>query len=509
MALVTKPAGIRPNAETVRTLGTVSVTPYHQRAEDYLAQWRDHEATDAEPAVPMTPWRRRLILITALAGLASVAFLVTVLGVAQVQIAEEFGAAKSTTSWILTAPLLLNAVAGPIFGKIGDIYGHRRLYLIGFAVSAVFAGLTAASWSLISLIGLRTLSAAAGAVTNPASLAILVSIFPPSERVRAMSYWTLTVSMSPVIGLVLGGPIIEAFGWRWIFIAQMVPALITIALAAAFLPETPRRRGAKLDVAGASTLGLGVGALLIALVQFGPWGFLHPMVIGGLIVGPLSLATFVAIERRVPSPLLPMAYLRRRNYSVALGSGFFSSVAYMGIFATMPFLLDEQFGYKEAAIAQLVMVRPLTFALAGMASGRVTPRVGERQTAVGGMALIALGMGLTALAAGFNSIPLVVIALILSGAGLGFSRPPVLASSLNAVAEADVGVASAFQGMVGQMGTTIGIAGLATIHTGIDGSAGFVAAASAALVAGVIGTIITTGLRSEDRSEASAQTAAA
>jgi MFS family permease len=456
---------------------------------------------ETDTSVPdITPLQRRLILVTTLTGLGTVSFLITVLSIAQVEIGEEFNTASSTVSWIVTAPMLLNAVFGPLFGKLGDIYGHRRAYLVGFAISGVLALMTAGAPTLLALVVLRSLSATAGSATNPSSIALLASIFPPEERVKAMSYWTITVALSPVMGLILGGVIIDTIGWRGLFLAQAVPTLVTLVLAHRVLPETPRRAGASVDVAGAFTLGVGVAAVLIAMVQFGPWGVAHPLVLASMVIGPIMLVAFFWVEQRVESPLFPMEYLRNRNYTVAIGTSAFSSAAYMGVLVSLPFLLDEEFGFEQASgIGLILMIRPLSFSLSGGLSGRLTPRVGERLPAVGGNALIAVSTLVLVAGTQMNSLALVIASLVLAGSGLGVSRPPIMASSVNAVNVEDIGVANGVQGMVSQIGNTLGIAGIATIHESIDGPTGFTTAFYVAFVLAVIGAAIAFWLEPSER----------
>src|SRR5439155_1252950 len=148
-----------------------------------------------------------------------------------------------TITWVITGPMLAYGVVGPLLGKAGDLWGYRRLFVLGLCGSIVFAALSALAWDATSLIVFRVLGVAEGAATGPASMALIMRAFPDEDRVKAMGWWSLVGAGGPVIGVVAGGPIVEHFGWRPIFVAQVPFTLIALALALLVLPETERRTG--------------------------------------------------------------------------------------------------------------------------------------------------------------------------------------------------------------------------------------------------------------------------
>ena len=213
----------------------------------------------------------------------------------------------------------------------------------------MFAGLTALSWSAGSLIAFRTLGAATGAAVGPASIAIINRLFPRERRVQAMGYWSMVGAGGPVIGVVAGGPIVETFGWRWIFVAQVPLTLAGLLLALLVLPETERRerhalrrrrrrrssRSAPPRSCSPSTAGRAVG-----LVEPGDRRRLRRRAAGARGVRRWSSGGSA-------HPLLPLAYLRRRNFSFAIATQFFTNFAYMGGFVITPLFLESVFGYPE------------------------------------------------------------------------------------------------------------------------------------------------------------------
>ena len=406
------------------------------------------------------PW---IVLGVALFGLFSVGFTITILSVSIPRIAHDLHSDTSTITWVVTGPLLAFAVLGPAMGKLGDIYGHRRIYGLSMVCVCVFAGLTATAWSAGAIIAFRTLGAATGAAVGPTSIAIINRLFPRERRVQAMGYWSMVGAGGPVIGVVAGGPIVEAFGWRWIFVIQVPLTLLGLALAMLVLPETTRRHQVSFDLKGALILAVGATSLLFAINRGPLWGWSHAAIVTGFLVAPIAVALFVHVERRVAHPLLPLAYLKHRNFSFAIATQCFTNFAYMGGFIITPVFLSTAFGYPETRVGGLMIARPLAFAIAGPLAGYVAVRVGERTSAVVGSGLVVASMlALSSVAPGSSDL-VIVGALALSGVGLGCSSPALAASIANAVDERDLGVAGAFQQMMTQLGVVIGIQVMQTV----------------------------------------------
>ncbi len=407
------------------------------------------------------PW---LVLGTVLLGLFSVGFTITILAVSLSTIADDVGSTKTTLTWVITGPLLAFGIVGPAFGKAGDLFGQKRIYLLGMAGSAVFAIGIALSWSAASLIAFRVLASGFGAATGPASMALIYSVFPQERRVQAMGYWSMVGAGAPVLGVVLGGPIVEALSWRIIFLVQAPLALFCMLLAALVLPETERGERVRFDVLGTVLLGVGVTSILFALNRGPVLGWEHGVVVGGFVLSPLMLVAFVLWERRAPHPLLRLEYLRRRNVAAPIATQFLTNFAYMGGFIITPFLLDEVFGYGETRIGLLSISRPLTFAIAAPIAGFIAIRIGERRTGVFGAVAVAASMLLLAQVDMSSSDWLVVAGLALSGMGLGASSPSMAATIANAVDEADLGIAGAAQQMMTQIGVVAGIQLMQTVQ---------------------------------------------
>jgi len=317
--------------------------------------------------------------------------------------------------------------------------------------------------------------------------------------VKAMGWWALVGAGAPVIGLVAGGPIVEAFGWRWLFVAQVPLAVVALITAATLLHETPRRPRVPVDVRGALALAAATVSPLLALQLGRNRGWTDPAPLALLAIGALGLAAFIRIERNAAEPLLPLEFFRRRNFTAALVAQSLTQFAYMGGFIVTPLLMQDRFGYTVAGASLVMLCRPLSFSLSSPVSGYVAVRVGERRAGVTGTLLVVVSMAFFVAAAAEKSVPLVLVALTLSGLGLGASSPSLITSAANAVEPEHLGVANAAQQMVTLIGAVAGMQVLATVvgSGGADGRFG--PAYAIGLAVAVPGVLAATFVRSTER----------
>ena len=173
--------------------------------------------------------RKWATLFVVLAGLFTTSSTITILVVSLDTIAKDLNSSVSVLNWSITGPMLAFGVVGPAYGKIGDLYGHKRVYVFGLLFAGIFAGMTVFAWNAVSMVVFRLLSATAGSATGPAAMAYVNRLFEPNERVRPLGLWSFVTAGAPVLGVVIGGPIISAIGWRMIFVVQ-APLLLGAAL---------------------------------------------------------------------------------------------------------------------------------------------------------------------------------------------------------------------------------------------------------------------------------------
>ncbi|MCU1354202.1 MAG: Major Facilitator Superfamily transporter [Acidimicrobiales bacterium] len=433
----------------------------------------DGGAGAASTPTTRSPW---FVLAVVLYGLFSVNVTFTILAISIPRIAQELHTSEPTMTWVVTGPVLAFGVIGPLVGKLGDRVGQRRVYLWGLFGAACMAALSAVAWNAPSLIAFRTLGAIEGAATGPASFAIISRIFPREQRVKALGFWSMIGAGAPVIGVVVGGPLVEAFGWRALYVGQVPLTLVGLFFAWRVLPETPKNRTGSFDVAGAGLVALAVTPLLFALSESARLGWSSPVVVASLVISPVALAAFVQVERRAAHPLLPLSYFGRRNFTFPILTQTFLNAAYMGSFILTPLLLQNVLHYSESHTGLVSIARPLAFSIAGPLAGFLAVRIGERSSSVmGAVAVVVALVWMSTL--GFGSSDLVIMgALALAGVGMGTAMPSLASSITNAVDERDLGIAGAAQQMMTQVGIVFGIQVMQTVqqarrrHAGLTGS---------------------------------------
>ncbi len=399
----------------------------------------------------------RWLLIVTLTGIFATSFPTGILTISIKTIAVDLHSTPSTITWVTTGPILAAAVLTPILGRFGDLRGHRRLFLSGTITAGVFAICTGFAWNAISLIVFRTIAQTGAAATIPSTFAMLFRAFPPHERVRASSLASGSVSGASVIGIVIGGPLIQFFGWRPIFFGQAVIALVAILPALVVLPKLEvaavKRR---VDYPGAATLAIGVFALTFAINRLGVWGP-NPISIGCLAAVPFFAVALLLIERHSAAPLLPMQVLKARDTKIVAAASVIINIGWMGNFIVTPLLLQSVIGLSVVWTALSTLPRTGGIVVASPFAGRIGVRWGERKLLVSACLILVLIMCLLSYATIDKSLALLLIALTLSGLAFGAASPALVSSMSRGVAEEDFGLAVSLQQTSNQIGAVIGI----------------------------------------------------
>ncbi len=418
---------------------------------------------------------KRWVLLTALAGMFATTFPVTLLAVSLPTIADDFDTTETLIAWVISAPLLASAVALPILGKLGDLYGHRRVFLTGFTISTIITALTTLAWDPYSLIALRGLAVMIGGATIPSSMALINSVYGRGERAKAMGWWSLVAAGSPAIGLVIGGPLIDAVGWRPMFGIQAALSIVPVLAAYLILRETTLRTDVGFDVGGALTLAVATGAIMFALNQAPARGF-DSIIAATFVLGVAGLVAFCLIEARVAFPLLPLEFFRRRNFTTSMLAALFSGAAYMGGFVLAPLMLQSVFALSVSATSMVMLLRPASFAISSPIGGSLATRIGERPVAVFGTVAITGALVLLGIGGSVDLLWIVIAGLIVQGVGNGTAQPTITATMSNSVDEADLGIAAAAQRMAFQVGSALGISTLTSVYGGTERASDFLTA---------------------------------
>lgn len=435
------------------------------------------------------PRQRRWLLIVCLVGIFSSSFPITILTIAVKPIADELGSVPTTISWVTTAPVLVGAVATPVLGRLGDLRGHRRLYLVGLAVAVVFAALTAVAWSAATLIAFRTLSQLGATATVPATFAMLFKAFPRDERVRASALASATIAGAAVVGVAIGGPLVDTLGWRPIFVIQAVVALAALLPAFVVLPRDGESEGAGIDYVGALALAVTTFSVTFGINRLGVAGP-RPWVLVTLAVFPVALALLIAVERRATSPILPLELLSHRPVQAVAAASFVLGAGWMGSFLITPLLLQSVMGLSAAMTSFVSIPRAGFVALSSPVASRLGMRVGERRLVFWASIGIAASFVLMAVGAADRSTVVLTLALAAGGWALGHAMPGLLTSIGNAVDERHFGTATSLQQTANQIGAVVGMGLFSAIAADASTPHPFVlaylAAAGCALVCAVL-----------------------
>ena len=333
-------------------------------------------------------------------------------------------------------------------------------------------------------------------------MAYINRMFRADERVRPLGYWSFVTAGAPVLGVVAGTPLVEIFGWRVIFLVQAPLCVLGAMVSYRLLPDTDRQENVRFDVKGSATLGAGSVLILLTINRGNSWGWTSPATLASGIAGIAALLIFYQVEKTATDPLIPVKWLRTRNVAFPVATQGLMNMAYMGSFLLLPQLLENGLGYKPSHIGWLVIARPLTFSLIAPMAGYIVGRTGERNTGMAGAGAILIAMiVMYGIGEGTHDW-VIVLSLALTGFGMGIAAPSLTALLAASVKSSDMGVASAMQQLMSQMGAVMGGALMISVHD-ITESAGKVTSYSYGLLVGVVCAafaIVTASLvRSVDR----------
>ncbi len=412
------------------------------------------------------------VLWALLAGLLALNFTFTVFIVALPTVAGQLHTSVNVLTWTMIGPLLAYGLAAPILGKVGDLWGHRRLYLAGLASAIGTAALTALAANAGWLLAARTLDGLQGAATGTASGALISLAFSPETRVKAMGWWSLVGAGGPVIGVSLGSPIIAAFGWRALFWVQLVLIALSLVVVWIVLPrgegvresDGAREAFRSMDWLGSWALSASVLCVMLALSLAPTRGWTSGWILALGAGGVVLVVVFIYRLNHAAHPLIPPHYFRRRNFVMPMVMRGAATFAYFGGFFLFPLLMERGYGYSIARVGAIAVARPIVFAVSSPIAGYVAMRIGERVSAIAGASFLAASMGIFALLTPSSGALEVVIALALSGLGMGVAMPSSSSVMANEVRASEFGVMSAAQMLSVQVGEVAGIEILETIQ---------------------------------------------
>jgi EmrB/QacA subfamily drug resistance transporter len=402
----------------------------------------------------------------------------SVVNVALPAIARDFHIGVVGLQWVINGYLLTLSALMLLGGALGDRFGRPRVFAIGCVAFALASGGCALAPGLVSLVGLRAIQGAAGALLVPNSLAMLDTAFAGEERGAAIGQWAAWSAVSTAAGPFAGGWLVDALSWRWVFSAVILFAvaaavIVVRHIASGVVKQSARSstRSERIDYLGAAlgTLALAgiVGALMAGPAEkFSSW-----RVLAAGIGGVLCMAAFIAVERRVSNPILPLSIFRSRQFSGVNAATFLVYGALSGLFFLLMPQLQSNLKYSALlAGAALTPVNVIMLVVSPI-SGRASARIGARVLMTVGALIAAAGMLLFArVQPGASYLGTILPATIVFGIGLSILVAPLTSAVLNAVKESDTGIASGINNAVARMAGLIATAAL-PLAAGLGGAA--------------------------------------
>lgn len=407
----------------------------------------------AAPAESSARW----ILVASVLGSGAVFLEGTVVNVAMPAIGREFSLGMAGLQWMMNAYLLSLSALMLLGGSLGDRYGRASMFQVGAVSFAIATAACAVAPGPLALYLARSLQGAAGAMLVPNSLAMLDDAYSGEERGVAIGRWAAWSGVSAAVGPLVGGSLVEAVSWRWVF-AVVIPFALTAAWMAwrhrAACAQAARARQARpqVDYAGAALVSLGLAGVVTGLIVGPSTGFARPGVIGALVLGALLLAAFVLVEARTKEPLLPLDVFRSRQFTGTNLTTFLVYAALSGLFFLLMLELQNALGYGAlAAGASLLPINVLMLAFSSR-MGRLAERIGPRLPMTVGAAVAALGMLLfSRVRSGSPYLSVILPAAIVFGLGLSLLVAPLTAAALAAVGARRKGLASGLNNAVARL----------------------------------------------------------
>jgi EmrB/QacA subfamily drug resistance transporter len=423
--------------------------------------------------------------------LTSVAFFMTALDALVVVTAlpaihASLGGSVATLEWTVNAYTLPFAAGIITAAALGDRLGRRRMYVTGLLLFTLASAACALAPSAGALITARAFQGLGAALVTPLSLTILAAAFPPERRGTIVGIWGAIGGLAVAGGPLVGGAVVQGLDWHWIFWINVPIGLAAAILSAARLPES-RGQVRRLDIGGLLLVAAGAVALAWGLVRTTDVGWGSMQVITALSLGAVLIAAFVAWERRVAAPMLPLRLLRIRAFTAANATGFMS----MAAITSAAFLMSQFFqlglGYTPLATGLRFLPWTATPLVIAPIAGRLADRIGARPLMAAGMAMQAVGLAWVAMdiTAGASYGEL-VLPLVIAGVGISMVIPTTPTAALGAVPPADLGTASGVLNTLQRFGTVFGVAIVAAVFSAsghLGSAAGVVAGVRPALAA--------------------------
>jgi len=390
----------------------------------------------------------------------------TIVNVALPSIRADLDFTQTSLAWVVNAYLLTFGGFLLLGGRLGDLFGARRLFLIGITVFTIASLVCGLSTSQGMLVAARAVQGVGGAVVSAVAFALILNLFvEPADRAKAMGVFGFVMSGGGTIGVLLGGVLTDVLTWHWIFLVNLPIGVLVYALSLRLLPNVAGSRTGKIDIAGAVTVTAALMLAVYAIVKGNEVGWLTVRTLGLLGTAALLLGLFVWREAHIESPLMPLRIFRSRNVSTANVVGILWSAAMFAWFFLAALYLQAVLGYSPLEVGLAFLPANLIMGAFSIGlSAKLVMRFGVKPPLTIGLFLAAAGLLLFARAPVDGTFVVDVLpAMILGGIGAGMAFNPLLFAAMSDVEQSESGLASGVVNTAFMMGGALGLAVLASI----------------------------------------------
>lgn len=408
----------------------------------------------------------RIVFSGLLLGMLLGALDQTIVATALPRIVGELGG-LSQLSWVITAYLLASTVSIPLWGKLGDLYGRKRLFQLALAVFLGGSALCGLAGDIGQLIVFRALQGLGAGGLFTLAMAIVGELVAPRERGRYQGYIQAMFALASVAGPLIGGSIVDHFSWRWLFYVNLPIGAVALAVIAVTLKVPVQRRPHAIDYFGAGLMAAGLSCLLLTLVWGGslyPWS--SPTIVALLVATMVLAVAFVVRERRAPEPVLPLPLLRNPILAISSATLFFSTSAFFAAVVFLPIFIQLVRGDTATSSGLLLLPMMLGTTLSAASSGRVISWTGRyKWFPIVGLALMAVTLFLFS-QMGTDTAPLsTALVMALFGLGFGMVGEILILAVQNAVDQRELGTATGAANLFRALGGAVGVAVYGSIFT--------------------------------------------
>jgi EmrB/QacA subfamily drug resistance transporter len=392
----------------------------------------------------------------------------TVVNVALPSIQKDLHSSISGLEWTVNAYTLSFAVLLVTGGRLGDIFGRRRMFLFGVVVFGLSSAFIGFSQSEAWLVAGRAAQGIGAAFMMPATLSIISNAFPPQERGRAIGTWAGVSAMALAIGPVVGGFLVENVSWQSIFFLNVPVAAVAVWVTLAATRESRDETSShQVDIPGVLTISVALGALVLALVEGNSWGWSSPSIVALFGLSIAAGIAFAYAESHSPEPMVDFRFFRSQSYLGANIVAFIVSFAMLAMFFFLALYMQNIKGYSPLEAGVRFLPSTAVIILAGPIAGRLTDRVGPKPLMTLGLLIVAASLFWQGHLTPDTSYSFLVGAFVLMGLGMGLVMSPMSTAAMNAVEPAKAGVASGILSMSRMVGGTFGVAAMGALVTGL------------------------------------------